>query len=256
MNNTSDGYISCTYKSTEYVAANDNTICSLKYVKEIPLEIARPFIEQWHYSRMVPTGKNVFFGWYITVPDGTSILYAVADYGIGVNPNSAKYLSRITGEDVTAANLYELKRLCRSEPHHTEFPLTQFLSRCHKCLKKDHGIRYIESFSDGKYNRFKEQKDVKYNSEGIYKAANFIYLGKTNAEMHVVDKEGIRRHRLYAYRYMQREKKNGNLITLDEARQILGVISIKTEPKDRWFLDLRKSRMTLATPARECGGCG
>ena len=49
--------------------ANYNAVGStepLHYLKEIPLTIARPFIEKWHYSRNVPTGKNIFLGWYIT----------------------------------------------------------------------------------------------------------------------------------------------------------------------------------------------
>jgi hypothetical protein len=118
--------------------------------------------------------------------------------------------------------------------------LTKFLSLCHKLLKQRYGIRYIVSFSDPKYNRFKHQGPVEYNSGGIYKAANFQYLGKTNAEMHVIDQFGNIHHRRYAYRYMQRKCNEGIFITLDEARNFLGVKPIRTERKDRWFLDLGK----------------
>ena len=223
-----------------HAADNDNSVCStepLHYVREIPLETARTFIENWHYSRKIPTGKNVFFGWYV----GDS-LYAVADYGIGVNPFLHEFLTKITQKPVTQSNLYELKRLCRMDPSNPRYPLTKFLSICHKNLRRDHGIRFIVSFSDPEHNRFRDQKDVPYSSGGIYKAANFEYLGKTNAEMHVIDEQGITHHRKYAYRYMQRQHAKGNAITLNEARQALGVVPIKTEPKDRWFIDLGEPR--------------
>jgi hypothetical protein len=202
-------------------------------VEEISLTVARPFIERWHYSGKTPTGKNVFFGWYIGEE-----LYAVADYGIGVNSVQAEFLSRITQKNVTQANLYELKRLCRTEPAITGYPLTQFLARCHKSLKRDHGIRFIVSFSDPEHNRFADQADVPYSSGGIYKAGNFEYLGKTNAEIHVVDATGIKRHRRYPCRYMERQRLKGVPITMEQAREKLGLRPIKTEPKDRWFLDL------------------
>ena len=177
----------------KYAAVNDNLICRtepLHYVQEIPLETARAFIENWHYSRKVPTGKNVFFGWYIA-----GVLYAVADYGIGVNPFLPKYLTKATAKAVTHSNLFELKRLCRMDPSDPRYPLTKFLSMCHKILRRDHRIRFIVSFSDPEHNRFRDQKDVPYSSGGIYKAANFEYLGKTNAEMHVIDEQGITHHR-------------------------------------------------------------
>jgi hypothetical protein len=67
---------------------------------------------KWHYSHVVPTGKNIFFGWF---QDGT--LYAVADYGVGVNPYQAAFLNRTVGTVVVMPEtLVELKRLCRSEP--------------------------------------------------------------------------------------------------------------------------------------------
>jgi hypothetical protein len=164
----------------------------------------------------------------------------------------------LTGKNVSQSNLFELKRLCRIEPINPGLSLTKFLSLCHKTLKRDYGIRFIVSFSDPEHNRFTSQKDVPYNSGGIYKAANFEYLGKTNAEMHVVDENGTKRHRKYPYRYMQRQKVRGNPIKLDEARRILGLTRIRTEPKDRWLLDLGEKRELSRKPesksSRTMGG--
>jgi len=185
--------------------------------RQIEREIAVPFIEQWHYSHCVPTGKNVFFGWYTD-----DSLYAVADYGIGVNCYQAQYLATRTGHDVTPSNLLELKRLCRVEPKQENMPLTRFLKICHKRLKND-GIQFIIAFSDPERG----------HNGGIYKAANFTYLGKTNAERHVVDKDGQQVHRRRVLRYMER-----HTINPASARRQLGLTMQKTLPKDRWFLAL------------------
>lgn len=186
-------------------------------VKEILLKEARPFIQKYHYSGKVPTGKNIFFGWY----DTEGALYAVANYGMGVNAYQAEYLARVTGKGVKLYNLMELKRLCRREPKRHDMPLTKFLSMCHKKLARDYGISFVVSFSDPERN----------HNGGIYKAANFTHLGKTNPEFHVIGEDGEVRHRRYPYRYSQRHG-----CTIQEARDILGLSRVKTLPKDRWFL--------------------
>jgi hypothetical protein len=207
-------------------------------VVEINYRMAQPFIERWHYSHKAPTGKNVYFGWFV---DG--LLYAAADYGIGVNQNQEKFLSELTGLPVTKGSLYELKRLCRIEPRNSAYPLTKFLAFCHRLLRKQHGIRFIVSFSDPAHNRFEKQRSgISYESGGIYRAANFLYLGKTNTEWHVTDKDGVVRHRLFAYRYMTRHNRSLTAgqpyIDLREARNRLKLRRVITPAKDRWFLDL------------------
>lgn len=183
-------------------------------VEIVAPNVAWPFIRKWHYSGNVPKGKNIYFGWF-----DRDELYAIADYGIGVNYFQAAFLAKKTGEDVNNNNLLELKRLCRSEPKKNIF-LTQFLSKCHKKLKSI-GFKYIVSFSDPEYG----------HSGGIYKAANFIHLGKTDSERVLIDKDGNRFHRIALHRHA---KRNG--CSIIEAREVLGLKTIKTIPKDRWFL--------------------
>jgi hypothetical protein len=185
-------------------------------VRLISQKEAKPFIERWHYSKRCPTGKNIFFGAYLG-----DTLYAVADYGIGVNPAQAAYLARVTGLPVTKSNLMELKRLCRIEPP-MDLKLTKFLRICHVLLRRE-GVKFVVSFSD----------PANGHHGGIYKAANFIHLGKSNAEWHLVDKNGRLRHRLYAFRYARRKG-----IPLVQARHELGVERVRTVAKDRWFLAL------------------
>tara|TARA_Y100000310_G_scaffold123300_1_gene122076 strand:+ start:78 stop:650 length:573 start_codon:yes stop_codon:yes gene_type:complete len=183
-------------------------------ITEVSLQLARPFIEQWHYSGKTPTGKNIFWGWI----DNMDCIYSIADYGIGVNPYQAEFLAREMNQPVTKDNLIELKRLCRREPRVEEWPLSSFLSKCHKQLS-NLGFRYVVSFSDPAHG----------HNGGIYKASSFDHLGQTQAEWHLEDVDGGFHHRRYAYRYAQRKG-----VTLAEARKILGLTRVKTPPKDRW----------------------
>ena len=180
---------------------------------------AAPVVEKWHYSKCVPKGSNTYFGWY----DNDS-LYAVADYGIGVNPYQASYFSRLLDVEIANNQLVELKRLVRCEPQNAKLPLTKFLSRCHRTLKKN-GVRLVVSFSDPQYG----------HNGGIYRAANFTHAGHTQAEYHTIDEDGTIRHRRYAYRYAKRKG-----ISTPQAREELGLQKIKTLPKDRWYIWINK----------------
>ena len=201
-------------------------------VRELPQANAGPFIERWHYSHLTPTGKNIFLGWYVnpleeSLPlDADNLfgesLYAVANYGIGVNPYQAQFLNREHDANIQDGGLLELKRLCRVEPKVDRMPLTHFLSRCHKLLKR-RGYTTVVSFSDPAHG----------HTGGIYRASNFKHVGQSNAEMHVLDSEGVVRHRRYAFRYSRRHH-----ITIGQARDLLNLTPVKTEPKDRWLLTL------------------
>jgi hypothetical protein len=162
--------------------------------REASIAEARPFIERWHYSGKVPTGKNYFF----VMESGEQVdmfsseIYAVACYGHSASQSMHTGLSRLTGLDVTLDNMLELRRLCRREPRDGK-PLTWFLSRCHKLLKK-RGIKYIVSFSDPMHN----------HSGGIYKAASFTHLGKTDPATHNKDKDGNIVHRRIPYHHKRK----------------------------------------------------
>lgn len=186
---------------------------------EVTYDVAAPFIRKFHYSGTVPKGRNIYFACYLD-----DELYAITNYGGGINPFQASYLSRVlSNPDIRDDSLVELKRLCRSEPRHEKYQLTHFLSRCHKLLKSIYNIRHVISFSDPGF---------KHNG-GIYIASNFKHIGQTGTEMHVVDKDGNPVHRRVAYRYSRRYG-----CTIGEARDILGFTPIKTPRKDRWYLSI------------------
>jgi len=92
----------------------------------IDTDTAKAFLELYHYSGAIPTGRNQCFGWFIA-----GQLYAVACYGIGINHGQAAYLAKATGRPVTRENLIELRRLARSEPVRPDAPLSRFLATVH-----------------------------------------------------------------------------------------------------------------------------
>lgn len=234
-------------------------------VRRVAHAEAKPFIEHWHYSRSCPTGFNIFFGAYI---DG--LLYAVAAYGSSANMDKGASVARLTkhpvryqnitslarahrnvsvdGLTVGPRNCLELRRLCRQgEKHAALIPLTRFLSICHRMLKREEGIEYIISYSDpgelrtervdGKWRVVAEQQ----NTGGIYRAANFRHIGRTDATPHNVrDEDGVVIHRRNPYREMQRwnAKHPDEPKSLAEIRAERGLSIIVTPPKERWFLAL------------------
>lgn len=166
---------------------------------------AKGWVEKWHYSRRIPTGKNYLFGLFCDEE-----LYAVAVYGIGVNPFQARYLK--------AENVMELKRLARAEPRR-DYPMSRFVALTTRMLRKEVGFDCLVSFSDPEEGH-----------EGtLYRACGFQLHGETNAEWHLIDSQGIKRHRRFAYRHARRAG-----ITMAEARKALGLARVKTKPKRRW----------------------
>jgi hypothetical protein len=171
---------------------------------------AKAFVEKWHYSHRIPTGKNICFGlWW------GKELYAVIVYGIGVNPYQAKFLN--------VDSVIEIKRMCRSEPK-KPYELSRFIRLSLKMAKKLMEFQAVVAFADPEQGH-----------EGtVYKATGFTHEGYTNPEWHLVGDDGVKRHRRYAFRMARR-----NGITVSEARDALGMKRVKTEPKHRWVLRLK-----------------
>jgi len=209
-------------------------------VERLPHEVAKPFIERWHYSRNCPTGQNHFFGAFIG-----SELYAVVDYGVGANMDGGASLAKMTGLPVTRSNHVTLKRLCRKgEKGQALIAMTRFLSLCHKRLKQENGVRFVVSYADPSENGtiIPEPRSTPWQCGGIYAAANFRYLGKVPAERHFKDRKGKFVHRRVPYRLMKRRIASGTHMTMPQAQQELGLTAWVMQPKERWFLDLGKVR--------------
>lgn len=174
-------------------------------IKRIDYTTARIWIEQWHYSHVIPKGRNICFGLF-----DRDNLYAVIVYGNGINPYQAAYLN--------VGVVVEIKRMCRSEPAQ-DYPLSRFIALTSRFLMKEYPYDAIVAFAD-----------PEQGYEGtVYKAAGFTKLGTTQAEWHVVDAQGVRHHRRLAYRHSKRHN-----ISIEESRQALGLTRVKTKPKHRW----------------------
>jgi len=190
-------------------------------IRRVSVAEARPLVQEYHYSKNLPAGKNVCFGWF--TPDDNSLvgetLYAVAVFGIGSNNNVYGYFSEITGLECTDKNLYELKRLVRSgSKEEKQVSLSQMLSVCHRSLLKENGIRYIISYSDPEFNP----------SGGIYAASNFTLLGYSKPETDILDADGLKINRRTLLHWRNR---NGHP-TIDEACAILGYTKVKTPQRN------------------------
>jgi hypothetical protein len=187
-------------------------------VVAIDMDVARTFVALWHYAGDVPTGKNTAFGWFIE-----SELYAVAVYGVGVFHNQHQFLARESGLPVERGNVLELRRLCRIEPPRKDRQLSQFIAACHRILKKDHGVRFVVSFSD----------PARGHNGGIYRASNFKHFGQTRPETHTIAANGEMVARTLVHFRATRARQS-----LAEMREALGVRQQVTRPKDRWMIDL------------------
>ena len=178
-----------------------------------------PFVKKWHYAKYIGGSGNICFGWY----DSNDELYAAAIYGFPTNNhNQISFLRNIVKDaNIRKNNTLELRRLCRREPKTDSMPLTKFISRCHKLLKLHRGIHYILSFSDPEYS----------HSGGIYRAANFQHIGKSNSNNYVQDQDGNIRHSRFVYQYAKK-----NSMSMNEALEVMQCTRYKTADKDRWFI--------------------
>ena len=193
-------------------------------VRSITKKEVAPVVEQFHYSKNVPAGKNIYFGYFVD-----DLLYAVAIYGIGVNNNGPKFLARTLNLDVTVQNSLELKRLARVEPKVDAAPLTKFLSICHRLLKKQ-GYKYVVSYSDPDFNP----------AGGIYAASNFKLIGMTSPETDILNEQGLKINRRTLLHWRNRQRVlTGTMLTIDEACKQRGFTKVKTQPKKRWFLEIK-----------------
>jgi len=205
-------------------------------VARIELDLAKPFIQRWHYSGSCPTGQNWFFGAFV----GTE-LYAVAAYGVGANMDGGASLARMTGLPVTRENHCTLKRLCRKGAKGKSIiQLSAFLARCHRMLKRENAVRFIVSYADPSENGTiaPTPRTTPWQCGGIYAASNFKYLGKVPAERHFRDRNGNFVHRRVPYRLMKRRIAQGGEMTMPQAQAEMGLVPWVMMPKERWFIEL------------------
>lgn len=128
---------------------------------------ARYAVENWHYSKQFPVGKAFKVG----VWEDNQFVGAIV-FTWGANHN----LSKAYGLQMTEC--VELVRVACRE--HKGF-VSQYVSEALRLLKNNNpGIRLVISFAD----------PYQGHEGGIYKAGNWIYLGKTSAKYDFIMPDG------------------------------------------------------------------
>lgn len=121
-------------------------------------DAARYAVENWHYSRILPTGKLVKYGAW---ENGKFI--GVVIYSRGASPWLGKAL------ELDHTEICELTRVALTKH---EAPVSQIVARTMKLLKQNSpGLRAVISFADPKEG----------HKGGIYQAGNWIYTGQSGS---------------------------------------------------------------------------
>ncbi len=141
-------------------------------VKRIEVAEARGYIAEFHYSHLMPDSSRFCFAAYYGEE-----LAGICVFGTGCGMNQYRALI----SNIPNGAYAELTRLwCFDKaPKNTE---SRFISLCLKLLPKE--IKLVLSYADSSRGH-----------EGvIYKATNWLYLGKTNGAKLLVDKKGKEFH--------------------------------------------------------------
>ena len=120
-------------------------------------EAAKYAVENWHYSRILPTGKIVKIG----VWENEQFIGCVL-FSRGASPHLG------TALELDQTEICELTRVALTKH---EAPVSQILILALKELKKSNpGLQVVISFADPKEG----------HKGGIYQATNWIYTGQSN----------------------------------------------------------------------------
>lgn len=137
-------------------------------VKQIPRELAKPFVESIHYSRKLPSNVVWCFGLF---EDGT--LIGVVSYGIPASPNLCKGLA---GEE-NKHRVLELNRLAIKPGFNGNNRASYLVSHSLKMLPSQ---TFVVSYADTGWTH------VGY----VYQACNFLYTGCTQKRIDKYVPEG------------------------------------------------------------------
>lgn len=155
-------------------------------------EAAKYAVENWHYSRILPTGKRVKFGVW---EEGKFI--GVVIFSRGASPWLGSAL------ELDQTEICELTRIAMTN-HKT--PVSQIVAICLKKFKESNSkMRAVVSFADPKEG----------HKGGVYQAGNWIYTGQsTQATEYFVD--GRWRHTKAVWNRLVKEKKQGKNLPVVE----------------------------------------
>lgn len=133
----------------------DNLMIDERKVVPIDRQIAKPFIEQIHYSRIYPSNIVYAFGLY-----GNGLLEGVVTYGIPASPSLVKGLAGEENKD----KVLELNRLAIRPTLNGDNRASYLVSHSLKMLPNG---TFVVSYADTGWTH------IGY----VYQACNFLYTG-------------------------------------------------------------------------------
>lgn len=155
-------------------------------------EAAKYAVENWHYSRILPTGKLVKFGVWENAK-----FVGVVIFSRGASPWLGKAL------ELDQTEICELTRIAMTK-HST--PVSQVVAICLKKFKESNPkMRAVVSFADPKEGHI----------GGIYQAGNWIYTGQSG-EVTEYFVDGRWRHKKGVWNRLVKEKKQGKNLPVVE----------------------------------------
>ena len=155
-------------------------VLKLFEIKLVNQQAALYAVQNWHYSKCLPTGKLVRYGIF-----ENSKFIGVIIFSRGASPFLGTFL------DLDQTEICELTRIALDK-HAT--PVSQLVAETLRLLKQSNpGLRCVASFADPKEG----------HKGGVYQAGNWVYTGKSNSVIeYYIDSRW--RHTKSVYHHPQR----------------------------------------------------
>jgi len=138
-------------------------------------QAAKYAVEHWHYSKVMPVGKLVKIGIWEGGQFIGAIIFARGAAGAG-------QVGRVVGLDDVNTTVAELARVALTT-HHA--PVTRIVSVALRMLSElCPGLRLVVSYADPEQG----------HNGAIYQAGNWVYHGRSAADVAYIDSSGRRWH--------------------------------------------------------------
>jgi hypothetical protein len=188
---------------------SDVKIESQSQISKSKRSLISDFLTSYHYSGFGRNGK------FVITAKLDDLLIAICKFNTTTRQSTASSLGYKCYE------VLELDRFCIHPLYHKKNFASWFLSRCMKMVFESNPlVNCLVSFADPTYG----------HSGTIYKAANWISKGKTNASYHYMDHLGVPINKKRVYDFAQKLKmKEADYVALH------GLEKYKELPKNRFI---------------------
>ena len=147
-------------------------------IKEIPKSLAVPFIQQYHYSKILPRLTKHYIGFF-----EDDKLVGVVTLGWGTQP--LQTIKKIfPNKQFTTADYFEIGKMCFIPDKNNSNWGSYALSQLIKWIKKNLDIKFLYTLADG----------IMGKCGYVYQASNFIYIGKFKTDVYLDESTGEKIH--------------------------------------------------------------